>query len=342
MSLVPLLVSWVAIVAGVVSIVASGNAGTTLAAAPIETVPDASHLCARYSGLPERWGDDLHAGMVHLAGGEFVLGTTLGYSEERSTGKVRVGAFWIDRTEVTVAQFAAFAQATGYVTDAERAGGGAVFSAPEDKDPRAYAWWSYVKGASWKHPRGFGGTAASNAAVTLVTQADALAYAKWLGRDLPTEVEWEYAGKAGRADAQIESEPRDAGKRPTANFWQGAFPMIDTREDGYGSIAPVGCFAPNDFGLYDLIGNAWEWTRDRYTGRHQSHLNGDPGQVSPERREPAAPAVVIKGGSFLCSRDFCARYRASAREPAEPDLPASHIGFRTVLRVALAGRGHLR
>lgn len=297
--------------------------------------------CAAYAGLPQGWGRSRTAGMVRVAGGEFIPGTTHGYPDERPAGKVRVRPFWIDQTEVTVAQFAAFVQATGYVTDAERQGAAVVFHQPTDAELRArpYAWWSMVRGADWRHPQGRtaardaggdGWQARASQPVTLVTQADALAYARWLGRELPSEDEWEFAAKAGRSDAALETAPQSAEGTPTANYWQGVFPVLNTSRDGFAGLAPVGCYAPNGLALYDMIANAWEWTADPYTGPRQSHANGDTAAVAGRQR--AARSAVIKGGSFLCAPDFCVRYRASAREPAESDLPTSHIGFRTVLR----------
>ena len=293
--------------------------------------------CERYSGLPINWRDDPKAGMVHLHGGAFVFGSTRGYEDERPAGDGRttVGGFWIDQTDVTNAQFATFVHATGYVTDAEKQHGAAVFRTPtrEQMDAREFAWWTWVKDASWRQPRGPGSgiDGQMNQPVTLVTQADALAYAHWLGRDLPTEAEWEYAGKGGEDGADLDAAPRDAHGKPTANYWQGAFPVLNTNEDGHTGLSPVGCYASNGFKLYDMIGNAWEWTRDVYTGAHQSHTNGDTAAVAPATHKHDT-LMVIKGGSFLCSRDYCVRYRASSREQQEADLPASHIGFRTILR----------
>lgn len=298
--------------------------------------------CAAYAGLPPGWGSDGHAGMARIEGGSFTFGSDKGYPDERpaAPGKTRVAGFWIDRTEVTVAQFAAFVQATGYLTQAERQGGAVVFHTPTDEElqARPLAWWRFVDGASWRHPRGAGSAPPpANLPVTLVTQADALAYAHWLGRDLPTEAEWEYAGKAGRDDgAELDIAPRDAQGKPSANYWQGMFPTYDAASDGHPGLAPVGCYAANGARLYDMIGNAWEWTRDPYTGPRQPHANGDTAAVLPPslRGGAARPGtqVVIKGGSFLCSPDYCVRYRASAREAQEADLGAGHIGFRTVLR----------
>lgn len=298
--------------------------------------------CGAYAGLPPGWGRERRAGMAWVEGGSFIFGSDKGYPDERpaAPGKTRVAGFWIDQTEVTVAQFAAFAQTTGYVTEAERQGGAVVFHTPSDDElqQRPLAWWRFVEGASWRHPRGAGSaTPAANLPVTLVTQADALAYARWLGRDLPTEAEWEYAGKAGHDDgAELDTAPRDAAGKPSANYWQGMFPTYDAAADGHPGLAPVGCYTANGARLYDMIGNAWEWTRDPYTGPRQPHANGDTAAVLPAslRGSAASPdaQMVIKGGSFLCSPDYCVRYRASAREAQEADLGAGHIGFRTVLR----------
>lgn len=290
-------------------------------------------LCAAYSGLPAGLHSAAHAGMVRIAGGSFVFGSDHGYPDERPAqgGQTRVSGFWIDRTEVTLAQFAAFVDATGYVTEAERQGAAVVFHKPSEEElaQRPYAWWTLEKGARWRTAN-----RAGNVPVTLVTQADALAYARWLGRDLPTEAEWEYAAKAGRTDGQLDTAPSDANGKPAANYWQGPFPRQDLATDGHAGLAPVGCYASNAFGLYDMIGNAWEWTSDAYTGPRQSHANGDTAvaaQASGSQRASNTP-MVIKGGSFLCAPDYCVRYRASARESQERDLAAAHIGFRTVMR----------
>ncbi len=294
-------------------------------------------LCAAGSGLPAGWGSDARAGMVRVPGGQFVFGSTQGYEDERpaEAGKVRVPAFWIDRTEVTNAQFERFVRAAGYVTQAEKEGAAVVFHTPDEEElrQRPYAWWRYVRGADWRNRGGSDKAPPPNQPVTMITQADALAYARWLGRDLPTEAEWEYAAKAGRNDAGLDSAPVDGAGRPAANYYQGSFPLQDLARDGHAGLAPVGCYAANAFGLHDMIGNAWEWTKDPYSGPRQPHNNGDTAAVADAAgaRRPDAP-MVIKGGSFLCSPDYCVRYRAAARESQEADLGASHIGFRTVLR----------
>lgn len=318
---------------------ADAGANAPASSPPLGTPAD----CVRYTGLPPDAASSLTAGMVHLPAGRFVFGSTRGYPDERpAEAETAVAAFWIDRTEVTNAQFARFVAATGYRTDAERQGGAAVFHVPgaEELQARPNAWWGWVPGADWQHPKGPGSSreGLDNQPVTLVTEADALGYAHWLGRELPTEAEWEYAAKGGVAQsgergAALDEAPRDAAGKPAANYWQGTFPIVDTAADGHAGLAPVGCYPANAFGLHDMIGNAWEWTADAYTGPHQSHLNGDPAVAATSAgRRPSARPTVIKGGSYLCSADFCVRYRAAAREAQEADLPASHLGFRTVLR----------
>lgn len=330
-----------AFLAGAVALAGAGLVACALAARSPAGPPIAAlgtpARCAAYGGLPAGWGTDPRAGMVQVRGGSFTFGSTKGYPDERpaAASPVRVASFWIDRTEVTTAQFAAFVKTTGYVTEAERQGGAVVFHTPTEVEmnARPFAWWTFVKGADWRHPGGPGSSTygQANVPVTFVTEADALAYARWLGRDLPTEVEWEYAGKAGREGAELDTAPRDANGRPAANYWQGIFPAFDAKQDGYAGLAPVGCYAASPFGLHDMIGNVWEWTSDPYTGPHQPHMNGDTAAVAAPFHKPNQP-MVIKGGSFLCAPDYCVRYRAAARESQEADLATAHIGFRTVWR----------
>lgn len=295
-------------------------------------------LCEDYEGVPDGFGEEPSAGMVAIPAGRFELGSMHGYADERPTRMVEVAAFHIDRTEVTNAQFLAFVEATHYVTTAERRGGSAVFHQPTvaELEREGHAFWSFVEGADFRHP---GGPETSlegreNEPVVQVSFDDALAYARWLGRDLPTEIEWEYAARAGLDGESLHRAPRQVDGRPGANFWQGEFPIVNSAEDGFAFHAPVGCFPPNGFGLVDTIGNVWEWTADRYVGRHDEPA--EPSDATdcrtPESAEAPAASRVLKGGSFLCASNACARYRVSARHPQEADMPAMHVGFRTVRR----------
>lgn len=294
-------------------------------------------LCKAYSGLPPGWGQDAHAGMVRLAGGEFDYGSQRGYAEERPMMEAAVEAFWIDRTEVTNAQFAAFVAATGYVTQAESQGAAAVFVMPKaGGQMRPGSWWQLVQGANWRHPEGAGSSikGRANEPVVNVTLADAQAYANWLGRSLPTEKQWEFAAKAGRSNTQSDSTLRDADGQPQANFWQGLFPVHNSHADGFERRAPVGCFNANDYRLYDMVGNVWEWTLDRFVAHHVEQPNrGSGDQLTDMPLRAGVARNVIKGGSFLCADNYCARARAASRQPEEVDLPASHLGFRTVAQV---------
>ncbi len=263
------------------------------------------------------------AGMVWVAGGRFMMGDTL-YPEEGPLREQEVQGFWMDRTEVTNAEFAAFIAATGYVTAAERPvdtarhpnlppdmqkPGAVVFRMPNDIDGSGdiSQWWQYVPGANWRHPGGPDSSieGREDFPVTAIAYEDALAYAAWKGRALPSEAQWEWAARERKSDV-----PSDRTQPREANTWQGLFPIVNEAEDGFVGVAPVGCYKPNALGLYDMIGNLWEWTTDTYEGR-------------PDAR-------VIKGGSWLCAPSYCMRYRPGARQPQEEDLATTHLGFRTV------------
>jgi formylglycine-generating enzyme required for sulfatase activity len=323
-------------------------AGVAASVRPSEAALGSRRACAAYGGVPSGFGPHSTAGMVLIGGGDFVPGSDHGYPDERGGERVRVPSFWIDRTEVTNAQFARFVAATGYLTVAERAGRAPVFHVPSAVELEArgdFSWWSDVAGASYRRPAGPGAaSAAANLPVVQVAYEDALAYARWLGRALPSEVQWEYAAKANRDDASLHREPRDARGRPSANFWQGDFPARNTREDGFERSAPVGCYASKPFGLFDMLGNVWEWTGSPYTSSHRAQdAFGGAGEAeragaggqSCSASAAGARRYVIKGGSYLCSATYCARYRVAARHAQEAEQPAMHLGFRTVLAAEL-------
>lgn len=298
-----------------------------------------------------------NAGMVRIAGGTFDMGAAALRDEEGPARTVRVAPFWIDRTEVTNAAFARFVAATGYRTEAERPLDAAAYPRLSEKQRRpaslvfvggggedSATWWRLVPGADWRHPSGPGSSIQGRDTLPVVHIAwsDALAYARWLGRDLPTEAEWEYAARGGLVGKRYSwgDQPQSASA-PRANTWQGVFPAVDTGSDGYkAQPAPVGCYPANGFGLNDMAGNVWEWTRDWYRPGLEAADDGvQDGPAQARSLDPDEPGVakhVVKGGSFLCSDDFCFRYRPAARTPGPPDGGAAHIGFRTVLREAPA------
>lgn len=300
-----------------------------------------------------------HNGMVLIQGGEFTMGSDEPmFVDARPLHRVRVKTFWIDATEVTNLDFKRFVDATGYRTIAERPlnprdypgvptgelqPGSAVFSAPTRavslKDP--LQWWRYVPGANWRHPEGPGSSIARRMdhPVVHIAYDDALAFAKWAGKRLPTEAEWEYAARGG-LDAQEFAWGRDfrPGGKYMANTFQGRFPEANSRADGYAGTSPVKAFPPNKYGLYGVAGNAWEWVADWYRPDYYAELarlhrvtpdpQGPASSVDPE--EPGVPKRVQKGGSFLCTDEYCARYRPGARGKGEPGSSANHIGFRLV------------
>jgi formylglycine-generating enzyme required for sulfatase activity len=259
-----------------------------------------------------------------------------------------VGPFWIDRYDVTNADFAKFVAATRYVTDAERrpdpadypdipadklVPGGAAFTPPSGgvrtmEDPMQ--WWNFVPGADWRHPDGPGSSIVGhdNDPVVQVSYNDALAYAKWVGRELPTESQYEFAARGG-LDGKTYAWGDDFAPdgKYQANTWQGTFPVKNTGADGFSGRAPVGCFSPNGYGLYDMIGNVWKWTASPYTDA-KSGMSEMP--MDPARMTASRVLRVIKGGSFLCAPNYCRRYRPAARESQESGFSAAHLGFRTV------------
>ncbi len=301
--------------------------------------------------------------MVWIPSGAFLMGCNDFYPEERPVHRVAVDGFWMDEHPVTVAEFRRFVKATGYVTWAERppdpadypgadpellVPGSLVFkrtSGPVDLAD-LHNWWSWTPGAQWRHPEGPGSTlhGRERHPVTHVAFQDAMAYATWARKELPTEAQWEYAARGG-LEGKIfcwgdEFAPRE---KMMANTWQGEFPWQNLMLDRYERTSPVKHFPPNGYGLFDMAGNVWEWTTDFFTPRHpdaaahpcctpqnprvsspdQSYERGVPGEHIPRR--------VTKGGSHLCAPNYCLRYRPAARQGEAVDTTTSHIGFRCVI-----------
>lgn len=291
------------------------------------------------------------------------MGSERYYPEERPRRRAEVGDFWIDEHPVTNREFATFVVATGHRTLAEippdprdypgmplemAHAGSAVFMRPAvptgTEDPSR--WWRFLFGAQWRHPLGPGSgiEAILDHPVVQVAYADAVAYARWAGKSLPTEAEWEYASRGGVEGAEFAwGDTFEPDARPMANYWQGCFPNENTLLDGYERTSPVGAFPANGFGLYDMIGNVWEWTSDWY-----SDVAGELSRnccapflarsvAEHESYDPATPSLpitrkVLKGGSHLCAENYCQRYRPAARHPQPIDSPTSHIGFRCIER----------
>jgi len=299
-------------------------------------------------------------GMVWIPGGVFWMGSE-DFPDAQPIHKVYVDGFWMDKTEVTNEQFAKFVKATGYVTVAEKAPdyetivkqqppgmppprkedlvpGSLVFTAPPGKVPLndASNWFKWTAGACWQHPEGPGTDIKGRLKhpVVHVAYDDALAYAKWAGKRLPTEAEWEFAARGGldRKKFTWGNEYKPGGKI-MANTWQGEFPHKNTLEDGFAGTAPVGSFPANGFGLYDMSGNVWEWCADRYQPRYRDIFAPRNPQGPAESFDPAHPGTasrVRRGGSYLCWDNLCKRYMVGGRFGGDPDSSASHVGFRCV------------
>jgi formylglycine-generating enzyme required for sulfatase activity len=301
-------------------------------------------------------------GMVWIPGGTFLMGSDRHYREERPAHRVSVDGFWMDAHAVTNDEFARFVAATGHVTVAERAPdpadypgakpellvpGSAVFRKPARRvDLRnPYEWWAYVPGADWRHPRGPDSSidGLGHHPVVHVAYEDALAYARWAGKDLPTEAEWEFAARGGLDGATYAwGDEFLPGGRIMANTWQGEFPIQNLVLDGFEWTAPVGSFPPNGYGLYEMTGNVWEWTSDWYqeygdVARSCCARTNPRGGERDASYDPRAPDIriprkVIKGGSYLCASNYCRRYRPAARIAQPVDTSTCHLGFRCVVR----------
>ncbi|HTB92825.1 MAG TPA: formylglycine-generating enzyme family protein [Candidatus Sulfotelmatobacter sp.] len=307
-------------------------------------------------------------GMVWIPGGEFSMGAAdppemdmvgmQATSDSRPIHRVYVDGFYMDKTDITNAQFAEFVKATGYVTIAEKTptqaefpgapaenlvAGGVVFSPPDHEVPLNdhFQWWSYVKGANWRHPTGPSSSIKGKEVYPVVQVAypDAQAYAKWAHKRLPTEAEWEFAarGKLWGKPYVWGDKFKPDGKW-MANTFQGHFPDQDSGADGYIGLAPVGKFAPNGYGLYDMAGNVWQWTSDWYRPDYYAQLAklGDvarnpKGPETPfDPSEPNDKKKVHRGGSFLCTDQYCSRYMVGTRGKGEVSTGTNHLGFRCV------------
>jgi formylglycine-generating enzyme len=297
-------------------------------------------------------------GMVWIPGGEFWMGSDFPmFRDARPVHLVHVDGFFMDKTEVRNEQFERFVKATGYVTVAERAptleefpgappenlvAGSVVFVPPSAPVPlnNHFRWWSYVHGADWRHPQGpdSGISDRMEHPVVHVAYEDVLAFAAWAGKRLPTEAEWEFAARGGlEKKAYVWGDDFETGGNAMANTFQGHFPDENTHQDGYETTAPVRSFPPNGYGLYDMAGNVWEWTADWYRPDYYESLavsgvsrnpRGPSDSVDPS--EPGVKKKVHKGGSFLCTDQYCARYMPGGRGKGATDTGASHLGFRLV------------
>jgi formylglycine-generating enzyme required for sulfatase activity len=311
----------------------------------------------------------MHQDMIQIPGGRFTMGSDRHYPEEAPAHPVQVDGFWIDRTPVTNAQFRRFVEATGHVTFAEippdpkdypgalphmlRAGS-MVFTPPgRPVDLRNWSlWWNFAFGADWRHPYGPDSSleGLEEHPVVHVAFTDAEAYACWAGKSLPTEAEWEFAARGGLEGAEYAwGEQFTPSGKHMANTWQGNFPNENTLSDGFDRTSPVGSYPANGYGLFDMIGNTWEWTTDWYSSRHppvaensccgvakNPHGGAREASYDPQQPEIRIPRRVVKGGSHLCAPSYCRRYRPAARHAQAVDTSMSHLGFRCVIRNGVA------
>jgi formylglycine-generating enzyme required for sulfatase activity len=334
----------------------------------VNSRPNEDKLPAASAEQDEKAPAENPPGMVWIPGGEFLMGSELDDArpDEQPAHRVRVAGFWIDETEVTNAQFEKFVAATGYVTTAERPPDlaeimsqlppGTPPPAPEKMVAASMVflptagpvptddisqWWNWTPGADWRHPEGSDSNlkGREDHPVVQVSWDDAVAYAKWAHKRLPTEAEWEFAARGGLEAKHFVWGDADVSEtRPQANIWQGNFPYENLATDRFTRTAPVKSFPPNNFGLYDMAGNVWEWCSDWYAVNTYARRAG-PGAVDnpigPEKSfDPLNPEAILhvqRGGSFLCNASYCASYRPSARMSSSPDTGMSHLGFRCVV-----------
>jgi formylglycine-generating enzyme len=304
--------------------------------------------------------------MIWIPGGTFSMGSDRHYADEAPVHRVTVDSFWIDVAPVTNREFFRFVAETSYVTFAEMAptpndypgalpnmlrAGAMIFDPPKHAVDMhdSNQWWTFKFGANWRRPYGPRSSISGlhDHPVVQVAYRDALAYAKWAGKDLPTEVEWEFAARGGLDDTEFAwGDELNPGGRQMANTWQGAFPHENLKLDGYARTSPVRAFPPNGYGVYDMIGNVWEWTTDWYSPIHQAdvpkacctpeNMRGGREEASYDPGLPniKIPRKVLKGGSHLCAPNYCRRYRPAARHPEPVDTSTTNVGFRCVVRQA--------
>ena len=301
--------------------------------------------------------------MLWIPGGSFMMGSNEHYEEEAPVHKVTVDGFWMDKYELTNTEFRKFIEETGYITFCEKppnpddypgalpemlVAASVVFKKPDHRvDIKNYFnWWTFVPGADWKHPFGPDTTIEDkdNYPVVHLAYEDVEAYAKWAGKEIPTEAEWEFAARGGLESKEYAwGDEMYPDEKAMANTWQGEFPIENTLADGFELIAPVGTFPPNGYGLHDIIGNVWEWTSDWYQF-HSKSVNSCCSDINPRGGTPESsfdirmpdiqiPRKVMKGGSYLCAPNYCRRYRPAARMAQPVDTSTCHLGCRLIVRV---------
>jgi len=313
---------------------------------------------------PSTRGSSNTDGMVRIPGDTFRMGSDEHYPEEAPVHRVTVSDFWIDAHPVTNRQFKEFVNATRHLTFAEIPpdpddypgalphmlfAGSLVFTPPKHRvDLRDWSqWWTFMKGASWRHPYGPGTNikGLDDHPVVHIAYSDALAYATWAGKNLPTEAEWEFAANGGLEDNEFAwGDEFMPGNRAMANTWHGEFPIEKNNPPGQERTSPVKTYSANGYGLYDMIGNVWEWTTDWFSAKHAADApkaccipenprgGSEIGSYDPRQPNIKIPRKVLKGGSHLCAPNYCRRYRPAARHAQPVDTSTSHVGFRCVVR----------